>query len=84
MSDRAIDLAYGLNVSFGRNARDVSALLLLFRGAFSIEQRAVAPKDSLGYTARHGVQRLPERMAAAVRGMRDLMTAARHGLATGG
>jgi monoamine oxidase len=68
LSDRAIDLAYGLNVSFGRNAHDVSALLLLFRGAFSIEQRAVAPKDSLGYTARHGVQRIPERMAAAVRG----------------
>jgi monoamine oxidase len=68
LSERAIDLAYGLNVSFGRSARDVSALLLLFRGAFSKSQRAVAPKDSLGYTARHGVQRICEAMAAAVAG----------------
>jgi monoamine oxidase len=68
LSDRAIELAYGLNVSFGRDARDVSALLLLFRGAFSKSQRAVAPKDSLGYTARHGVQRIPEAMADALRG----------------
>jgi monoamine oxidase len=68
LSDRAIDLAYGLNVSFGRDARDVSALLLLFRGAFSKTQRALAPTDSLGFTARHGVQRIPEAMAAAVSG----------------
>lgn len=67
LSERAIALAYGLNVSFGRDAHDVSALLLLFRGAFSKEQRALAPTDSLGYTARHGVQRLPEAMAAALR-----------------
>jgi monoamine oxidase len=66
LCDRAIALAYGLNVSFGRDAHDVSALLLLFRGAFSKEQRALAPSDSLGFTARHGVQRLPEAMAAAL------------------
>ena len=68
LSERAIELAYGLNVSFGRDAHDVSALLLLFRGAFSKSQRAVAPKDVLGYTARHGVQGICEAMAAAVRG----------------
>jgi monoamine oxidase len=68
LSERAIELAYGLNVSFGRDAYDVSALLLLFRGAFSKSQRAVAPKDSLGYTARHGVQQIPEAMAAALGG----------------
>lgn len=68
LCEQAIALAYGLNVSFGRDAHDVSALLLLFRGAFSISQRAVAPKDSLGYTARHGVQRIPERMAEALQG----------------
>jgi monoamine oxidase len=68
LTERAIELAYGLNVSFGRDARDVSALLLLFRGAFSKSQRAVAPKDSLGYTARHGVQRIPEALAGALRG----------------
>ena len=68
LSDRAIELAYGLNVSFGRDAHDVSALLLLFRGAFSKAQRARAAKDSIGYTARNGVQRIPEAMAAALRG----------------
>jgi monoamine oxidase len=68
LSDRAIATAYGLNVSFGRDAHDVSALLLLFRGAFSTAQRAVAPTDSLGYTARYGVQRIPEAMAAALQG----------------
>jgi monoamine oxidase len=68
LSERAIAVAYGLNVSFGRDAHDVSALLLLFRGAFSKSQRALAPQDSLGFTARHGVQRIPERMAEAVAG----------------
>jgi monoamine oxidase len=66
LSERAIALAYGLNVSFGRDAHDVSALLLLFRGAFSKQQRALAPYSSLGFTARHGVQRIPEAMAAAL------------------
>ena len=66
LSERAIALAYGLNVSFGRDAHDVSALLLLFRGAFSREQRALASSDSLGFTARDGVQRIPEAMAAAL------------------
>ena len=68
LSERAIALAYGLNVSFGRDARDVSALLLLFRGAFSKQQRALSSSASLGFTARHGVQRIPEAMAAALRG----------------
>jgi monoamine oxidase len=76
LSDRAIALAYGLNVSFGRDAHDVSALLLLFRGAFSKEQRALAPSDSLGFTARHGVQRIPEAMAAALAGGVELEHAA--------
>jgi monoamine oxidase len=66
LSERAIALAYGLNVSFGRDAHDVSALLLLFRGAFSREQRALAAADSVGFTARDGVQRIPEAMAGAL------------------
>ncbi len=45
LSERAIALAYGINVSFGRDAHDVSALLLLFRGAFSKAQRALAPAE---------------------------------------
>jgi len=68
LSERAIALAYGLNVSFGRDAHDVSALLLLFRGAFSKEQRALAPAESLGLTARLGVQQIPEAMAASLKG----------------
>jgi len=72
LSERAIAIAYGLNVSFGRDAHDVSALLLLFRGAFSKSQRALAPKDSVGYTARDGVQRIPEALAGALRAGVDL------------
>jgi monoamine oxidase len=68
LSERAIDVAYGLNVSFGRDSHDVSALLLLFRGAFSKSQRASAPRDGIGYTVKDGVQRIPEAMAAALRG----------------
>jgi monoamine oxidase len=67
LSDRAIALTYGCNASFGRDAHDVSALLLLFRGAFSREQRARSSSESLGFTARDGVQRIPEAMAAALR-----------------
>jgi monoamine oxidase len=66
LSERAIALTYGLNASFGRDAHDVSALLLLFRGAFSKRQRAAAPAASLGFTARHGVQQIPEAMAASL------------------
>ena len=68
LSERAIALADGMNLSFGRDADDVSALLLLFRGAFSKAQRALAPKDSVGFTARDGVQRIPEAIAVALAG----------------
>ena len=77
LSERAIALAYGLNVSFGRDAHDVSALLLLFRGAFSKQQRALGGTESLGVTARHGVQRIPEAMAAALAGGVELGAAVR-------
>ena len=68
LSDAAIALAYGMNASFGRDADDVSTLLLLFRGAFSKAQRALAPKASVGFTARDGVQRIPEALSAALSG----------------
>jgi monoamine oxidase len=68
LSDEAIAVAYGINPSYGRDARDVSALLLLFRGAFSRAQRAHASKDSIGFTAQRGVQRIPEAMRDALRG----------------
>jgi monoamine oxidase len=67
LSEPAIRLAYGMNTTFGRSADDVSALLLLFRGAFSKTQRKLAPQDSLGFTARDGMQRIPDAMAAALR-----------------
>ena len=64
--DAAIRLGYGLNPSFGDDARGASALLGFFRAAFSVAQRRLAPEGVLGYTARDGVQRLPEAMAAAL------------------
>ncbi|HEU4617544.1 MAG TPA: NAD(P)/FAD-dependent oxidoreductase [Gammaproteobacteria bacterium] len=67
LSERAIELAYGINASFGADAHDVSALLLFFRAAFSKVQRRLAPADSIGFTAERGVQRIPEAMAAALR-----------------
>ena len=63
----AIRLGYDLNPSFGDDARAVSALLGFFRAAFSVEQRRLAPEGVLGYTARDGVQRIPEAMAGALR-----------------
>ncbi|MBN1237359.1 MAG: FAD-dependent oxidoreductase [Gammaproteobacteria bacterium] len=67
LSDRAIEIAYGINPSFGADAHDISALLLFFRAAFSKAQRRFAPEGSVGYTAEGGVQRLPEAMAAGLR-----------------
>jgi monoamine oxidase len=66
LGDAAIELAYGMNVSFGDDARDVSALLLFFRAAFSVAQRRLAAEGVVGYTARDGVARIPEAMAAAL------------------
>jgi len=66
LTDEAISLGYGLNVSFGDNARDVSALLMFFRAAFSVAQRRQAPEGIAGFTAQDGVQRIPEAMAEAL------------------
>ena len=64
--DESIELAYGMNVSFGEDAKGVSALLLFFRAAFSVAQRRFAPEGVIGYTARNGVARIPEAMADAL------------------
>lgn len=64
--DAAIRLGYGLNPSFGDDARGASALQGFFRAAFSVAQRRLAPAGVLGYTARDGVQRIPEAMARAL------------------
>lgn len=67
LSDQAIALAHGINTSYGLHARDVSALTMLSRAAFSIAQRSQTPAGVVGFTARDGVQRIPEAMAAALR-----------------
>lgn len=66
LDDEVIEMGYGLNVSFGDTAADVSALLMFLRAAFSAEQRAFAPEGVMGFTAKDGVQRIPEAMAAAL------------------
>ena len=72
LTTEAIRLGYGLNVSFGDNARDVSPLLMFFRAAFSMEQRKHAPEGVVGFTAQNGVQRIPEAMAEAASIAREL------------
>lgn len=67
LDDRAIRIGYEMNPAYGENARDVSALLLLFRGAFSKSQRHLAPEGSVGYTVEGGVQRIPEAIAGRLR-----------------
>ena len=66
LSDAAIALGYGTNASFGDDASGVSALSLFFRAAFSTSQRAAARRGAAGYTARDGMQRIPEAMAEAL------------------
>lgn len=66
LSEQAVGLAHGINTSYGRDAHDVSALTMLSRAAFSVDQRKQTPPGVVGYTARDGVQRIPEAMAAAL------------------
>jgi monoamine oxidase len=67
LSDAVIRIGYGINTSFGEDAHDVSALLLLFRAAFSKSQRERVADVSSGYTVENGVQRIPDAMAGALR-----------------
>jgi len=66
LDDRAIAFGYNINCSFGQDANDVSALLMLLRGAFSRAQRTDAPPGVIGFTVENGVQRLPDAMAQAL------------------
>lgn len=66
LSDDVVKIGYGINTTFGNDASDVSALVMLFRGAFSKAQRKLATGDSLGFTVERGVQRVPDAMAAAL------------------
>ena len=67
LSEAAIRVGYDLNPAFGRDAADVSALLVFFRAAFSASQRRAAPEGVVGFNLEGGAARLPERMAAASR-----------------
>ena len=66
LSPAASRLVYDLNASYGLDADDVSALMLLTRAAFSAAQRRQTPPGVVGYTARDGVQRIAEAMAASL------------------
>ena len=66
LSEQAVELGYGLNTSYGRDAYDVSALMMLARAAFSTAQRRQVPEGVVGYTVRGGAQRIPEAMANAL------------------
>lgn len=66
LSEAAIRIGYDLNPAFGRDASDVSALLLFFRAAFSTSQRRAAPQGMVGFNLEGGAARLPEAMAASL------------------
>ena len=66
LGEDVIRIGYDINSSFGDDARGVSALMMLFRAAFSKSQRKHAPKDTIGYTVENGVQRIPDAMAAGL------------------
>ncbi len=66
LDERAVALGYGLNSSYGEDARDISALMMLGRAAFSTAQRRHAPAGVVGYTVLGGAQRLPDAMATAL------------------
>lgn len=46
LGDETIRLGYGMNVSYGRDAHDVSALQLLFRAAFSSAQKSAGAETA--------------------------------------
>lgn len=63
-TERAIELAYDTNVSYGTTAHDVSALQLMFIDAWGAVQRRIEP--AAVYRAAAGNQRIPEVMAGAL------------------
>ena len=66
LNEETVALGYGLNTSYGHDAHDVSALMMLARAAFSTAQRRHVPAGVVGYTVRGGAQRIPEAMAKAL------------------
>lgn len=66
LDNETVALGYGLNTSYGHDAHDISALMMLARAAFSTAQRRQVPEGIVGYTVRGGAQRIPEAMARAL------------------
>ena len=66
LNNETVALGYGLNTSYGRDAHDISALMMLARAAFSTAQRRHVPEGVVGYTVRGGAQRIPEAIAEAL------------------
>ena len=62
-SEDQIKLVYGINVSYGLDAKDVSTLLLLYRAAFSSDQKMIDDK-AIGYTALNGVSTFTDIMSS--------------------
>ena len=62
-SEDQIKLVYGINVSYGLDAKDVSTLLLLYRAAFSSDQKMIDDKV-IGYTALNGVSTFTDIMSS--------------------
>ncbi|MDE0191308.1 MAG: NAD(P)/FAD-dependent oxidoreductase [Gammaproteobacteria bacterium] len=63
LDNETVALGYALNTSYGHDADDISALMMLARAAFSTAQRRLVPEGVVGYTVRGGAQRIPEAMA---------------------
>jgi len=62
-SEDQIKLVYGINVSYGLDAKDISTLLLLYRAAFSSDQKIIDDKV-IGYTALNGVNTFTDIMSS--------------------
>jgi len=68
LSDEVIDVAYNIEPSHGTSAHDVSALMMMFSGAFTATQIAlVQPDTSPISTAVGGNMAIPEGMAGALK-----------------
>ena len=68
LSDEIINVAYNIEPSHGSSAHDVSALMMMFSGAFTATQIAlVQPDQSPVSTAVGGNMAIPEAMAGALK-----------------
>jgi monoamine oxidase len=76
LNDATIQLAYNTNPTHGLSAYEVSALMMMFSGAFSGVQQQIAKSagGAMGYTAQGGNQSIPEAMANALKNEVQLNT----------